>query len=60
MRRETIRKPDRRVCEQCGRVETWDRAADTWVIERQDGDRQVGDPHCIHEWDINGSFSPVG
>ncbi|WP_340640817.1 HEWD family protein, partial [Halogeometricum borinquense] len=22
------------------------------------GERQVGSPYCIHEWDINGTFAP--
>ena len=58
-RRTPIRKPQRRACEQCGRIETWDRGDETWVISEEDGNPCIGNPHCIHEWDINGTFSPV-
>lgn len=47
-----IRKPTRRVCEYCGRVEAYDDEVGAWRVE------EVGGPHCIHEWDINGSFVP--
>lgn len=52
----TIRTPTQRQCERCGRQERWDETVEAWVIT--DTDTTVGDPHCIHEWDINGSFSP--
>ena len=51
--------PDRRACELCGRTDVWDEAAEKWVIAVEDGERQVGNKHCIHEWDINGRYSPV-
>jgi hypothetical protein len=51
--------PDRRACQRCGRTDVWDADAENWVIAVEDGDRQVGNKHCIHEWDINGAYSPV-
>lgn len=48
-----IRRPDRRECECCGRVEEWSEEADAWRVA--DG---TGDVYCIHEWDINGTFLP--
>jgi len=54
-----ISTPDRRQCERCGRAEYWDDDAETWRIEVEDGDRRASNPYCIHEWDINGSFTPV-
>jgi hypothetical protein len=51
--------PTRRRCERCGRVDVWDDAVDNWVIAESDGTRQVGDKHCIHEWDINGQYNPI-
>ena len=51
--------PDRRECQRCGRRDEWDEAAEKWVIAVEDGERQVGNKHCIHEWDINGRYSPV-
>ena len=26
----------------------------SWVIGGE-----VGDPYCLHEWDINGSYNPI-
>jgi len=46
------------VCERCGRHDVWDEDAETWVIAEADGDEQVGNPHCLHEWDINGAYNP--
>jgi len=51
--------PDRRHCQRCGRTDVWDDAVENWVIAVEDGTRQVGDKHCIHEWDINGEYNPV-
>jgi len=51
--------PDRRTCQRCRRTDVWDEAVENWVIAVEDGERQVGDKHCIHEWDINGSYNPV-
>jgi len=55
----TVQPPEERRCELCGRVERWDGEAESWRIATEDGDRQVGDPHCIHEWDITGSYNPI-
>jgi hypothetical protein len=54
----TLRTPEARICERCGRAERWDADAEGWRIRTEDGERLVGDPYCIHEWDINGTFSP--
>lgn len=54
----TIRKPTNRECEICGRRETWEASGESWVIDTSDGEPAVGDPHCIHEWDITGTFLP--
>lgn len=53
-----LRKPTKRVCEQCERTEQWDETSGAWQLARKDGSKLVGDPHCIHEWDINGTFYP--
>jgi len=55
----TIRKPRSRKCELCGRREAWDDERGSWQIVADDGERVVGNPHCIHEWDITGSFTPI-
>ena len=55
-----LRTPEDRTCERCGREETWDETDHVWRIVREDGDRLVGDPYCIHEWDITGEFTPTG
>ena len=51
--------PERRSCELCGRTDVWDGSAENWVIAVEDGERRVGNKHCIHEWDINGRYNPV-
>ncbi|MFQ3283405.1 MAG: hypothetical protein ACI9TI_002348 [Natronomonas sp.] len=51
--------PTRRSCERCGRTDVWDEDTGNWVIAEEDGERKVGDRHCIHEWDINGRYNPV-
>lgn len=51
----TLTQPNVRTCERCGRSERWDDDAESWRI-----DDSVGEPLCIHEWDINGSFDPFG
>ena len=51
--------PTRRNCERCGRTDVWDETVENWVIAREDGNRRVGDKHCIHEWDINGQYNPI-
>jgi hypothetical protein len=50
--------PTERRCERCGRHDEWDPEADAWLIVTDDGEKQVGNPHCLHEWDINGSYNP--
>jgi hypothetical protein len=49
-----IDPPSERTCERCGREDRWDDDRENWVIVGE-----VGDPNCIHEWDINGSYNPV-
>lgn len=51
--------PDERVCERCGRKDVWDDDAQKWVVAREDGEPRPGRPHCLHEWDINGSYNPL-
>lgn len=51
--------PERRRCVRCGRVDVWDGGKETWVAAVEDGTRQTGKPHCLHEWDISGNYSPV-
>jgi hypothetical protein len=53
-----LRRPTDRTCERCGRAETWDGSVSSWRITVEDGERRVGNVYCIHEWDINGRFSP--
>jgi hypothetical protein len=54
-----LRKPDERECERCGRTEVWDDDHDTWRVPDPDDAGAVGDVHCVHEWDIDGSFRPI-
>ena len=54
-----ITSPRERNCERCGRRDEWDDDDSTWRIAVEDGEKQSGNPHCLHEWDINGSFNPV-
>lgn len=51
--------PTERVCERCGRTDVWDEEKETWVAASEDGEKQVGNPHCLHEWDINGAYNPL-
>ncbi|MDR5672609.1 HEWD family protein [Halalkaliarchaeum sp. AArc-GB] len=50
----TVRKPTLRTCEHCGRTEEWNDEVESWRVSAA-----PGEPFCIHEWDINGSFVPV-
>lgn len=50
-----IRTPSERTCQDCGREEYWDDEVDNWRVS----DDHVGNVHCIHSWDITGSFTPV-
>lgn len=52
---DSIRTPSERTCQDCGREEHWDDDAENWRVT----DEAVGNPHCIHTWDITGSFTPV-
>jgi len=54
-----ITSPRERTCERCGRRDVWDDADNTWRIAVEDGEKRAGNPHCLHEWDINGNFNPV-
>ncbi|WP_178917328.1 HEWD family protein [Natronomonas gomsonensis] len=56
---DEIVPPTERRCELCGRTDRWDADTQNWVIAVEDGERQVGNKHCIHEWDINGRYNPV-
>jgi hypothetical protein len=51
--------PQKRRCLRCGRRDVWDDDAETWVAAEEDGERRVGRPHCLHEWDINGTHTSV-
>ena len=51
--------PDRRRCQRCGRTDVWNESAGKWVIAAENGERRVGNKHCIHEWDINGQYNPI-
>lgn len=37
----------------------WDEEIREWRIVETDGERHVGNPQCIHEWDITGTYVPV-
>jgi hypothetical protein len=54
-----LRKPEERECERCGRREVWDDDYDTWRVPDREDASVLGDVHCVHEWDINGSFRPI-
>jgi hypothetical protein len=51
-----VHPPEARVCERCGRAEVWSGERETWVAA--DDDRR-GNPHCVHAWDITGTYNPV-
>lgn len=50
-----IRTPTERACQDCGREEYWDDAVANWRVANQ----HVGNIHCIHAWDITGTFTPI-
>ncbi len=54
----TVIPPTKRQCERCGRNEVWDGEQSTWVAVREDSQIEFGKPHCLHEWDIDGSYNP--
>jgi len=51
--------PSERRCERCGRREVWDDDRFKWTIVTEDGEKQAGQPQCLHEWDINGTYNPL-
>lgn len=55
----TVTPPDERECERCGRHEVWDDDRETWVVADVDDEEAVGTVHCVHEWDVNGTYSPI-
>jgi hypothetical protein len=55
----SLRRPEVRICERCGRRERWDQQLRGWVVATLDETAAVGDVYCIHEWDINGTFATV-
>jgi len=54
-----ITPPTERECERCGRREVWDDDRETFVAADVDGSPQRGAAHCLHEWDINGTYNPL-
>jgi len=55
-----LRTPEDRTCERCGREEYWDESDRVWrIASNENEEKQVGDPYCIHEWDITGEFTPI-
>ena len=54
----TVIPPKERVCERCGRHDVWDEEAEAWLITTENDEKQVGNPHCLHEWDITGNYNP--
>lgn len=51
-----LEPPDRRTCERCGREEFWSDDRGTWVVTESG---PAGNPHCVHVWDITGTYNPV-
>lgn len=47
-----LRTPTERTCRQCGRTEAYDDGVNAWRVKDE-----VGRPHCLHVWDINGEFT---
>jgi len=56
---ESIVPPTERECERCGRHDVWDAECENWAIATENGEKQAGNPHCLHEWDINGAYNPL-
>lgn len=50
-----IRTPTERTCQDCGREEHWSESRGNWRVT----DGAVGNVHCIHAWDITGTFTPI-
>jgi hypothetical protein len=53
-----IDPPTERECERCGRKEVWDEQRQTFVAASDD-EKDRGAAHCLHEWDINGTYNPL-
>lgn len=56
--RTELRTPQQRECERCERREVWDADDDCWRTAAENDERLTGNLHCIHEWDIDGTFRP--
>ena len=54
-----IEPPTERECERCGRKAVWDDEHGVWRAVEENGERRVGQAHCLHEWDINGTYNPA-
>jgi len=54
-----IDPPKARSCERCGREEAWSEDRATWVAKDPDDPATVGNPHCVHVWDVTGAYNPV-
>lgn len=57
---ETVTPPARRRCVRCNRTEVWSDQQRTWVVQNPGADTDDGTPYCVHEWDITGSYNPLG
>ena len=51
-----LEPPDRRRCERCGREDVWSDERGTWVAADP---AKRGNPHCVHDWDITGTYNPI-
>jgi hypothetical protein len=51
-----LQPPRERVCERCGRHDVWSDERGTWVAASDD---ERGNAHCVHAWDITGTYNPV-
>jgi hypothetical protein len=40
-------------------MEVWSETEQTFVAGTVDGEKRRGEPHCLHEWDINGEYNPL-
>ena len=51
-----LEPPDRRRCERCGREDVWSDERGTWVAADP---AKRGNPHCVHDWNITGTYNPI-
>lgn len=51
--------PESRTCERCGREEAWSEEQSTWVAADPADEERLGRPHCVHDWDVTGTYNPV-